>query len=387
MAAKPRSRDLGGPDWPLSPPLDRATATAGLVVTVHGATHLAAVTVDTYNEELRDAEGFIGDRASNRAFAALLDDERERMGGPSADPLGDAPSKDIDRAELDHTLADGDPKAAGLVLGAVEEFAQEFAAVVRRFLRLEAWQDTQRIVVGGGLRASRVDALAIERTLMLLRAHGSSVELSPIRSHPDAAGLVGVVHLVPSRMVSGHDSVLAVDIGGTNLRAGVVALNQERAPDLSQTGVDRSVLWHHRADAPTRDETVERIVGLLREMMAQAEARGRTLAPFIGIGCPGLVSEDGRIVRGGQNLPGNWEDPGLNLPTRIKAAIPEIGQREATVVLHNDAVVQGLSEVPFMRDVERWGVMTIGTGLGNARFSNRCGSRQQGRNPVASSRR
>ncbi|TMJ60220.1 MAG: ROK family protein, partial [Alphaproteobacteria bacterium] len=34
-------------------------------------------------------------------------------------------------------------------------------------------------------------------------------------------------------------------------------------------------------------------------------------------------------------------------------------------------VVQGLSEVPFMQDVERWGVLTIGTGLGNARFTNR----------------
>ena len=39
--------------------------------------------------------------------------------------------------------------------------------------------------------------------------------------------------------------------------------------------------------------------------------------------------------------------------------------------MHNDAVVQGLSEVPFMQDVERWGVLTIGTGLGNARFTNR----------------
>jgi hypothetical protein len=27
--------------------------------------------------------------------------------------------------------------------------------------------------------------------------------------------------------------------------------------------------------------------------------------------------------------------------------------------------------VPFMQDVERWGVLTIGTGLGNARFTNR----------------
>ena len=39
--------------------------------------------------------------------------------------------------------------------------------------------------------------------------------------------------------------------------------------------------------------------------------------------------------------------------------------------MHNDGVVQGLSEIPFMQDVERWGVLTIGTGLGNARFTNR----------------
>jgi hypothetical protein len=30
-----------------------------------------------------------------------------------------------------------------------------------------------------------------------------------------------------------------------------------------------------------------------------------------------------------------------------------------------------LSEIPFMHDVEHWGVLTIGTGLGNARFTNR----------------
>ncbi len=40
-------------------------------------------------------------------------------------------------------------------------------------------------------------------------------------------------------------------------------------------------------------------------------------------------------------------------------------------MLHNDAVVQGLSEAPFMTDVTHWGALTIGTGLGNARFTNR----------------
>jgi len=44
---------------------------------------------------------------------------------------------------------------------------------------------------------------------------------------------------------------------------------------------------------------------------------------------------------------------------------------ETVVLLHNDAVVQGLSEAPFMRDVEHWAVLTIGTGLGNASFKNK----------------
>jgi hypothetical protein len=34
-------------------------------------------------------------------------------------------------------------------------------------------------------------------------------------------------------------------------------------------------------------------------------------------------------------------------------------------------VMQGLSQLPFMEDAARWGVVTIGTGLGNARFTNK----------------
>lgn len=44
----------------------------------HGGGALAAVTVDAYNAELRDDEGFIGDRVSSRAFRSLLDDVRGR---------------------------------------------------------------------------------------------------------------------------------------------------------------------------------------------------------------------------------------------------------------------------------------------------------------------
>jgi hypothetical protein len=51
--------------------------------------------------------------------------------------------------------------------------------------------------------------------------------------------------------------------------------------------------------------------------------------------------------------------------------ILQIGQHDTAIVMHNDGVVQGLFEVPFTQDVRRWGVPTIGTGLGNAHFTNR----------------
>jgi hypothetical protein len=75
--------------------------------------------------------------------------------------------------------------------------------------------------------------------------------------------------------------------------------------------------------------------------------------------------------RGAQNLPGNWTSSKFNLPLILHDMIPVIGDHETSIVMHNDAVVQGLSEIPFMQDVEHWGVLTVGTGLGNAQFTNR----------------
>ncbi len=59
------------------------------------------------------------------------------------------------------------------------------------------------------------------------------------------------------------------------------------------------------------------------------------------------------------------------MPASLTEAIPQIGNHDTAVLMHNDGVVQGLSEMPFMQDVEHWGVLTIGTGLGNASFTNR----------------
>ena len=337
----------------------------------HGATRLPSVDVDSFNIELKDDDGFLGDRASKGAFREILDTLRKPLKKNGDDPLGSKSAEAIGKTALDEALVGDDIHASALVHGAIEAFAQELAYVTRRFLKTKAWADTERIVVGGGFRQSRVGELAIARTDIILKAEDFKVEMVPIRFDPDDAGLIGCLHLAPSWIFEAHDSILAVDIGGTNIRCGVVETRWKKAPDLSKASVWKSELWRHADDEPTREGTVKRLVKMLKELIALSEAEGHKLAPFIGIACPGVIDEDGGIEKGAQNLPGNWESSKFNLPASLVEAIPRIGAHDAAVVMHNDGVVQGLSEVPFMQDVARWGVLTIGTGLGNARFTNR----------------
>ena len=348
---------------------DTPNAAAPSVLT-HGGRVLPAVTVDTYNEELRDENGFVGDRASGRAFRAILEDWRNKLRAQGEDPFGDTPSQDISKSKLDKMLAGADPLAAGLVHTVVEEYAVELATVVRRFLRLKDWQGTERIVVGGGLSASHIGELAMGRAAVLLVGEGANVELRTITNHPDKAGLIGSVQLAPSWVLAGHDAILAADIGGTNLRVGVVELNMKKG-DLSKAAVWKYLHWRHRDDQPTREQALERIAAMAAELIELAAREKIKLAPFVGIGCPGLIDEHGIIMNGGQNLPGNWEGEDFNLSREIIQRLPRLDGHEPVVVMHNDAVIQGLSEVPNMTDVRHWGVLTIGTGLGNARFTNR----------------
>jgi hypothetical protein len=337
----------------------------------HGATRLPSVEVDSFNIELKDDDGFLGDRASKGAFRTILDGLRKPLKKSGDDPLGKKSAEEIAKSDLDQALVGDDIRAAALVHGAIEEFAQELAHVTGRFLKTKAWADTERIVVGGGFRQSRVGELAIARTGIILKAEDFKVDLVPIRFHPDDAGLIGTLHLAPSWIFEAHDSILAVDIGGTNIRCGVVETRWKKAPDLSKATVWKSELWRHADDEPTREGAVKRLVKMLKDLIAASEKEGLKLAPFIGIACPGVIDADGSIEKGAQNLPGNWESSKFNLPASLVEAIPEIGGHDTAVLMHNDGVAQGLSEVPFMQDVEHWGVLTIGTGLGNARFTNR----------------
>ena len=165
-------------------------------VAAHGSRRLPSVEVDSYNVQLKDNEGFIGDRASRGAFRNMIERIRKSLRKAGDDPLGDEDSDELSKAELDNLLLRGEPEAAGVVHSAIEDFSQEFALIIQRFLKLKEWKDTERIAIGGGFRASRIGELVTGRTTVIFKGQKIDVQLAPIHNHPDEAGL-GAVHLAP----------------------------------------------------------------------------------------------------------------------------------------------------------------------------------------------
>ena len=106
------------------------------------------------------------------------------------DPIGDDDTHELTKDQIDALLAKGDPEAAGVVHAAIEEFSQELDAVIRRYLKTKAWRDTERIVIGGGLRDSRVGELIIGRVSVMLKTAKVDIDVradppSSRRSRPD----------------------------------------------------------------------------------------------------------------------------------------------------------------------------------------------------------
>jgi hypothetical protein len=335
----------------------------------HGAMRLPGLKIDSYNLVLRepDGEGFVGDRASQTAFRDLLDARRSHH-RTGKDPFGKTPTAEIGKKEIDLVLVGGDADAAHLVHAAVEDYAQRLAEVVLYFLSQPEWHKVTRIVLGGGFPDSKVGGLAIRRAARLLKRSRAGVELCPLQHDSDDAGLLGWVQLA-SKLARKHDTFLAVDIGGSNIRCGIVEHRLARAKSGAKARVVERSEWRHADDDPKRGEAVTRLAGMLNGLIAQARTTGIDLAPFVGIACPGRIETDGGIAQGAQNLPGDWETPAFNLPGALLEKLDAIDGRVAAVVMHNDAVVQGLSERPRMEGTRRWGVLTIGTGLGNASYS------------------
>jgi hypothetical protein len=122
----------------------------------HGASVLPSVTVDSYNLEVEDEDGFIGDKVSKGAFWEFVNKWRAALQDLGEDPFGGKPSEKLGKRKLADLLADGDAGAAVLVHSAIEDFAQQLTKVIRRYLRLKDWRGTECIVIGGGFRASRI---------------------------------------------------------------------------------------------------------------------------------------------------------------------------------------------------------------------------------------
>ncbi len=351
----------------------QATADKAMpMVEVHGARELPSVTVDGYSLQVRDKDGFVGDQASQTAFRELLERWRKRRRKKGDDPLGASHSRDLTKKQLDLVVAaKRASEAADIVHGAIEEFAQDLAYVIQRFLRQPSWQGVERIVIGGGFPESDVGERAILQAAAILEEMRIHVQIARLSHEVDNGGLIGWVHLAPPPMLADHDAILAVDIGGTNVRCGIVKTRMGKAADLSKAKVVRREKWRHADDKPSRRGLVDRLAEMLEDMVRDSARKNIRLAPFIGIACPGVIRKDGSIANGTQNLPGDWEADTFHLPSELRKKIPSIGKEPTTVLMHNDAVVQGLSELPFMQEVRHWGVLTIGTGLGNASYTNR----------------
>ena len=147
--------------------------------------------------------------------------------------------------------------------------------MVRRFLKAKAWAGTERIVMGGGFRESRIGELAIARAGLILKADGIKIDLVNIRNDPDEAALIGSLHLAPAWIFKGHDSILAIDIGGTNIRAGVVLPNVAKAADLTKASVWKSEKWRHADEEKlNREKAVDELTGMLKDLIKRAKKEG-----------------------------------------------------------------------------------------------------------------
>ena len=141
-------------------------------------------------------------------------------------------------------------------------------------------------------------------------------------------------------------SVLAVDIGGTKLAAGVVdadgkMLERGEVPTLAHEGLE-SVL--------------ERIVGLGRDLLARAAAQKEPVQR-IGIGCAGPVNLEAGKVFNPPNLPG-WSE--VSLVRHIESALG------LPAVLENDANAAALGEFRYGagRGARSLVYFTVSTGIG-----------------------
>lgn len=229
---------------------------------------------------------------------------------------------------------------------ALRRYGELLGAAIARICEWSYWRGVERVYLGGGISQGESGRVVLDSA-----AKSAPVELALLPHDPDHAGLLGA-----AQAAGAHEAfVLAADLGGTNFRVGAV-----RAPaELRFFGKTRHAGGNH-----TRESLITLLAERLSRVHEQARAAALPVAGEIVLGCPGQIGEDGSITEGARNLPGTWTAPEFHVAGALARAV-----RGFRVKVENDAVLQGLSVLPHLGRVREWGVLTLGTGLGNARFS------------------
>lgn len=142
-----------------------------------------------------------------------------------------------------------------------------------------------------------------------------------------------------------------IDLGGTNIKAGIIDGNQKI---MAQTSMPT------RAERPA-EEVIADIAGLVRQLMESLNMEESALAG-IGVGCPGLVDANAGVVRYSNNI--SWENVAL---------VRELGKYFACEIrISNDANCAALGEVRAgaAKDVSNAILLTLGTGVGGGIILN-----------------
>ncbi|HLX13408.1 MAG TPA: ROK family protein, partial [Bacteroidota bacterium] len=145
--------------------------------------------------------------------------------------------------------------------------------------------------------------------------------------------------------INSHNTfAIGIDVGGTTVKGGIVG----RSGAMS----DRIKVDARGKEGPAV------VIGVIRSVIDQLLAsRNRADCAGIGIGCPGIVSEDGDSVSHPPNLYG-WEDVKLATELKKHFALP--------VVVENDANSAALAEATFGAGKEHKDFLFViwGTGVG-----------------------
>ncbi len=144
---------------------------------------------------------------------------------------------------------------------------------------------------------------------------------------------------------------IGVDLGGTNLRAGIVDVETGQVtglrpvPTLAREG---------------HDAVMERMADLIRSIIAASESK----ISGIGIGVPGVLNLDRGTVVFLPNLPDRWENVPLSAVIAHRVGLP--------VYLLNDvrAITYGEWKFGAGRGVETMACFAIGTGIGGGLVIN-----------------